>query len=247
MNFNQSIRTVADAVVADCCLYHLIGEQSSGDMRNLKPAGLGAVKDPTYTDLEAWANPGYMTTGADVTAFAELPNAESKFTLVGKSLILVYRMKKATPAGTEIFISSTASGATPGGYTIDGRSTAQTRVTIFANDGTSAGISIAATCDGAEHTVVVFVPGTGGGSLTSYVDGVFLNTASAANVLGKDCAGNGNLRIGSVLGSNLAKASNIAVLAAYNSTKTLAQMPLALIADYLHRNPGMPLENWHGV
>lgn len=244
MIYEKSIRTIADAVVADSCLFHLIGEQSAGDMRNLKPTGNPAVKDATFTDGEAWANKGYMTTGADTTAFAQLPLADSQFTLVNRSLIVYFRIKKATPAGTEIFIGSTDSGGTPGGFTIDGRNTAQARLTVFANDGTNAGISLAGVCDGSEHSVCVFVP-YDGSSFRSYVDGVFLNTASAANVAGKDCAGTGSVRVGSAFGTNGGKAANIAELALYNPAKTLSELPQALIADYLYRNPGMPLEAWH--
>ncbi len=248
MIYTNSIRTVADAVVADGCLFHLIGEQDSGDMRNLKPTGSSPIKDASYTDLEAWVNPGYMTTGADATAFATLPASEAQFSLVATSLILCARMKKATPAGTEIFLSSTNAGATPGGIMLDARADTKMRLTVFANDGTNSGISgiggSTGIADGSEHTTVFFVPFTGP-SMYCWVDGVFSNTASAANVAGKDCFGNGDMRIGSALTGNLAKAANIAVLAAYTSTKIVTDLPMALIADYLYRNPGMPLENWH--
>lgn len=248
MIYEKSVRTIADAVVADSCLYHLIGEQSAGDMRNLKPTGSSPVKDATFTDGEAWANPGYMTTGADSSAFATLPAAEAQFSLVATSLILCVRMKKATPGGTEIFVGSTKSGATPGGITLDGRADTKMRLTVFANDGTFAGISgiggSTGITDGNEHTTVFFVP-FAGPSMYCWVDGVFSNTASSANVIGKNCFGDGDMRIGSALGGNLAKAANIAVLAAYTSTKDTTDLPMAMIADYLHRNPGMPLENWH--
>lgn len=248
MIYNTSIRTIADAVVADSCLFHLIGEQDSGDMRNLKPTGSSPVKDASYTDAEAWANPGYMTTGADTSAFATLPAAEAQFSLVSTSLILCVRMKKATPAGTEIYVSSTKAGATPGGFTLDARADTKMRLTVFANDGTNSGLSgiggSSGIVDGAEHTTVFFVP-FAGPSMYCWVDGVFSNTSSAANVIGKNCFGDGDMRIGSALGGNLAKAANIAVLAAYTSPKDTSELSMALIADYLYRNPGMPLENWH--
>lgn len=241
---HYNIRSASDADVSTSCLYHLLAEQSAGDVRNLKPGGSLAVKDASFTDLEAWVNPGYLTTGADNTAFAVLPAAETHFTLVGRSLILILRLKKATPAGTEIFISNTTGGEFPGGITIDARSDAKVRLTVFAADGSNAGISaLGDIADGTEKTVMFAVP-SAGSSLQAWMNGRLMNTASASNIVGKNCIGNGDLRIGSVLTSNAAKTAQIATLAAYNPAKSLEELPLALLADYAYRNPGMPLERW---
>jgi len=243
----QSIRTVADAVISPYCLYHLIGEQSSGDMRNLKPGGSAAIKDASFTDAEAWVNPGYMTTGADSTAIATLPLADAGFTLDGFSLILAVRFRKALPAGTEPFVSSVAPGSTYGGIIIDGRNTGSTLLTVSAVDTGSNPIGVAGTQDGNEHTIVYFIPrgGSDTGSMLAYLDGKYNGSGSAANVRGKDCRGPRDLRLGSAWPSISAVACRIGMLAAYNVPKDMSDLNKPLIADYLQRNPGMPLEAWH--
>lgn len=249
MIYEQNIRTVADAVVADGCLFHLIGEQSAGDMRNLKPTGTAAVKDATFSDAEAWANAGYLTTGADTTAFCDLALAESVFTLDGYTVVFGFRFKKAVPAGTEVFIGSFTTGTHPGGFTLDGRADGTCRMTLVALDGATNGLSITAAAgpnplDEAEHTAV-FVWPRNSASAQAWMDGRQITTGAAANVYGKDHRGTRALRIGSAPGTNAAKAAQIAMVCAYQIPKDIGDINIALIADYLHRNPGMPLENWH--
>lgn len=243
----QPIRTVSDAVVADGCLYHLIGEQSAGDMRNLKPGGAVAIKDATFTDGEAWVNPGYMTTGADSTAYAVLTKDQAGFTLEGQALILAFRFRKPTPASTEVIAASVAPGSTVGGYIFDARSAGNLILTVVALDGGNNVIGVNNALDDAEHTVVFFVPrgADDSASMVAWLDGRREGTGTAANVAGKDCRGPNDLRIGCGWPTIAAKPARVAVAAAYQVPKNISSLNQALIADYLHRNPGMPLENWH--
>lgn len=242
------IRTPGEATVATGCLYHLLFEQAAGDGLNLKPGGSLAVKDATFTDGEAWANPGYMTTGADTTAFATLAEADSRFTLSGQSLVFACRFKKAVPAGTEVFVSSFQVGTTTGGLTLDGRADGSIRFTLLATDGGTNGISITAAAgpnplDNAEHTAVFFLP-RDNASGEAWMDGRLITTASMSAVYGKDHSGTRDLRIGRNWSGN-AVASRVAMLCAYQVPKDIGDIQKALIADYLHRNPDFPLEAWH--
>lgn len=248
MIYEKRIRTPDQAIVAPGCLYHLLFEQAAGEGRNLKPGGGLAVKDATFTDGEAWVNPGYMTMGADTTAFATLAEADARFTLVGQSLVFACRFKKATPAGTEVFVSSFQAGTTTGGLTLDARADGSIRLTLLATDAGTNGISITAAAgpnplDNAEHTAVFFLP-RDNASGEAWMDGRLITTASMASVFGKDHTGTRDLRIGRNWTGN-AVAAQVAMLCAYQVPKDIGALQKALIADYLHRNPDFPLEAWH--
>lgn len=242
------IRTPAAPTVSSRCLFHGLFEQAAGDGQNLKTTGSPFIKDATFSDAEAWANAGYMTTGADTTAFATLAEADARFSLATFSAVFFCRFKKAVPAGTEVFVSSFQTGTTTGGITLDGRADGSIRLTLLATDGGTNGISITAAAgpnplDNAEHTAVFFLP-RNNASAEAWMDGRLITTASMSAVYGKDHTGTRDLRIGRNWSGN-AVAAQVAAVGMYYTDRDMADIPKALIADYLHRNPDMPLEDWH--
>ena len=86
----------------------------SGSAKDKTSNGADASLMASLTDAAAWANPGYVTTGAGVNLGLNIPINKFQFDLATQSVLLSFRIKKAAPVGNESIIgcgdTSTAQG-----------------------------------------------------------------------------------------------------------------------------------------
>ncbi len=98
--------------------FFIPGQQfiGSGDAKDKSGNAADATRLASLTDAAAWANPGYVTTGAGANAGLTIPAAKFAFDLDGQSVILSFRLKKSAPVGAEAFIGCGDAGSAQGFY-----------------------------------------------------------------------------------------------------------------------------------
>jgi len=221
--------------------------QPSGDVRNSMAGGVAAVKTPSFTDAQAWAaNPGYLTTGADVNAVAILPpNSGQDFDLSAGTYVFSLRLKKATPAGNEKIINGY--DAVNGGIGLTAQSNGTLQFAVKANDNTTLVLNItsaqAATLNGNEHCITFFVP-QDNVSVQWYVDANRSGTSSNSGINGKLVAGGNALNIGGSTQTGSGKAAQFASVQAYLVPKALAQINAVQVHSWINNNPHLPVPDW---
>ena len=87
--------------------FFIPGQQFIGSGNAAKDKG-GNSADATFlaslTEANAWANPGYFTSGAGVNLGFTIPAAKVQFDLATQSVIFSLRLKKAATVGAESFV-----------------------------------------------------------------------------------------------------------------------------------------------
>lgn len=236
-------RTEYFAKGSDRCLYFFRGQQSAGDIKDVK-RGMLAVKDAGFSDAECWANPGFITTGGSVTDYATVAaGAGHDFTLDGYSLIFSLRIKKATPATNEVILGSFTSGSVYGGLQLTANSSGSLSLAISPADGSAVqSFGTSGALDGNEHTCTWFIP-RNAVSAVRYVDLTNLGTLSSGTVPGKSCAGGNILAIGASRAGS-AKVCQFAAIQAYQVPLDLASINTDRIQDFLLRQPHRPIPDW---
>lgn len=88
----------------------------SGDAKDRSSNGADAVRLASLSDATAWANPGYVTTGAGANAGLSIPVNKFAFDLGYQSVLLSFRLKKAAPVGSESIVGCGDAGSAQGFY-----------------------------------------------------------------------------------------------------------------------------------
>lgn len=248
MNARQLSITPRDAYFrrSTRLLYWFGCRQPSGDVRNSKTGGVSAAKTGTFTDANAWANAGFLTTGFDINSVAILPaNSGQDFDLSAGTFVFSLRLKKATPASNEKIINGY--DAVNGGIGLTAQSTGTLQFAVKANDGTTLALNItsaqAATLDGSEHCITFFVP-QDNVSVQWFVDVTKSGTSGNSGINGKLVAGGNALNIGGSTQTGSGKVAQFASIQAYLVPKPLAQINAPQVHSWINNNPHLPVPDW---
>ena len=168
------------------------------------PGGLSANKKTGFSETNAWANPGYATTGTATTDVFLVDPAEHDFDLMNlNSFVFVVRCKGSTPASTKTVLGSYQLGTTTGGISLQARSSGQLSLVMNTTDNSTVqGFSSVVALDGNEHTHVFVVSSDTSLSFYGATDGLYASGVGKTAIDGKDLKGGHNLCIGSVEGTN---------------------------------------------
>ena len=98
--------------------FFIPGQQfiGSGDAKDKSGNGADATRLASLTDAAAWANPGYITSGAGANAGLTIPAAKFAFDLASQSVIFSARIKKVGPVGAESILGCGDAGSVNGFY-----------------------------------------------------------------------------------------------------------------------------------
>lgn len=246
-HFNVVPRT--DAFLrATYCSFFFGCQQAAGELHDSMGGPSANKFDASYTDAEAWANAGYLTTGnSAVTDYMTRPaTPTNSWDSTQRCAILALRLKKATPGSNEVIAGCFTSGSANGGWQIIATSTGTLQLQMKPLDGGSASTitisSIYPTLDGAEHLAMWAIPRSSGASAQMFVDGLLVATSGMAAAVNNFAGGNA-LNIGASLGGS-AKAAQFATIQLYTIARDLGDIKTTQIADWIARNPHLPVPDW---
>lgn len=232
---------------ATYCRTFFLCQRSAGDLPD-KMGNASAVKfDGGYTDGEAWANPGYLTTAnSAVTDYMTRPaNAGHDFDCTQVTAVVALRLKKTTPGSNETIMGCFTSGSANGGWQVIATSTGTVQLQLKPLDGgTATTLTIGssyAPLDGSERLLVWFVP-RDAVSAQMFVDGAAAGTSGMAAAVNNFAGGN-TLSIGAAHAGS-AKVAQFATIQIYTITKDLAALKTQQIAGFMARHPHRPVPNW---
>lgn len=169
--------------------------------------------------VAAWANPGYLTTGAGAGLGASIQKRKVNFDLASDCVIVAFVINMATPGVVQQIMGngSLASGSNRQGISFQANPTGKLGVTINTSNGdTSAVVSNLTTkstvLDSADHAIVVAIDGPKG-DVYLYVDGVLEGYAlKAFSGNTQNIVSNWNIgTLGLAAGSSLSAATTVAV------------------------------------
>jgi hypothetical protein len=222
-------------------------QQAAGELRDSFGGPVATKFDAGYTDAEAWANAGFLTTGNSaitdyMTRVADPTNSWDGTT---HTAILALRLKKATPGSNEVIAGCFTSSTHDGGWQLNATSTGTLQLQMKPADGGAAHtITIAsgfAPLDGTERLCMWAIP-RDAVSAQMYVDGVAAGTAAMSGGT-KNFAGGHILNIGASRAGS-AKTAQFATLQLYTIERNLADLKMTQIAEFMTRFPHRPLPDW---
>lgn len=233
---------------ASYCRFFFKCQQSAGEVAD-QMGGPPAIKfDSNYTDAEAWANAGYLTTAnSAVTDYAlRAANANNSWNGGTHTAILALRLKKATPGSSEVIAGCFTSGSSNGGWQINCTSTGQVQLQLKPTNGGSAHTLTISNSYGAldstERLLVWAVPREASSALM-FVDGAAAGTSGMTGDPSRDFAGGFGLALGASLAGS-AKAAQFSAVQLYTIERDLSDLRTQQIADFLMRYPHRPLPDW---
>lgn len=158
----------------------------SGDAKDKSGNSADATRLASLTDAAAWANPGYVTSGAGANAGLTIPAAKFAFDLASQSVIFSARIKKVGPVGAESILGC-ADAATAQGFYISMRaassSVSKVRPILNTSGGVVSGLadSLATFGEAAatDHVLTLAIDGITK-SVFLYCDGTLSNTYTTA-------------------------------------------------------------------
>lgn len=168
--------------------FFIPGQQfiGSGDANDRSGNSANAARLASLTDAAAWANPGYITTGAGANFGAAVALAKVGFDLGSQSIIVSARIKKAAPVGNENIFGCGDSASAQGFY-ISMRAAAggvsKVRPVINTSGGVVAGLADSTATFGeaaaTDHVLTLAIDGITK-NIYLYCDGSLSNTYAAA-------------------------------------------------------------------
>ena len=168
--------------------FFIPGQQfiGSGDAKDKSGNGADATRLASLTDAAAWANPGYITSGAGANAGLTIPAAKFAFDLASQSIIFSVRLKKAGPVGSESILGC-GDGGSVNGFYISMRaassSVSKVRPIVNTSGGVVAGLadSLATFGEAAatDHVLTLAIDGITKGVFL-YCDGTLSNSYTSA-------------------------------------------------------------------
>lgn len=164
---------------------------TSGSAKDKSGQGADAAINGAYTDAAAWANTGYITTGAGANLSLAIANAKAQFNLASESVIFSAVVNKAAPAATEVIFGNADTGTVRGFY-LTARSNGTVRIALTTDTGAQliATDSAAILFDGTDHVLTVAIDGPSK-AVYFYRDGALLNTFTSAFTGGTPSSGSG--------------------------------------------------------
>lgn len=227
--------------------FFFLCQQAAGDLRDAFGGPSATKFDAGYTDAEAWADAGYLTTGNSsatdyMTRVAHPTNSWDGTT---HTAILALRLKKTTPGSNETIAGCFTSVTHDGGWQLIATSAGTVQCQMKPADGGAAHtITIAAgssPLDGTERLLMWAIP-RDAVSAQMYVDGVAAGTSGMTGGT-KNFAGGHILNIGAARGGT-ARAAQFSTLQLYTVQRDLADMKMPQIAEFMARFPHRPLPDW---
>lgn len=140
----------------------------------------------SLTEANAWANPGYFTSGAGVNLGFTIPAAKVQFDLATQSVIFSVRIKKAGPVGAEAFVGC-GDASTNQGFYLSMRaasgSVSKVRPVLCTTGGVVSGLADSTATFGeataTDHVLTLAIDGITK-SVFLYCDGTLSNTYPSA-------------------------------------------------------------------
>lgn len=221
--------------------------QAAGELRDSFGGPVASKLDGSYTDAEAWANAGFLTTGnsAITDYMTRVADPSNSWDGTTHTAILALRLKKATPGSSEVIAGCFTSSTHDGGWQLNATSTGTFQLQMKPLDGGSAHTitigSVYTPLDGNEHLCMWAIP-RDAVSAQMYVDGVAAGTAGMAAAT-KNFAGGHILNIGASRAGS-AKTAQFATLQLYAIERNLADLKMTQIAEFMTRFPHRPLPDW---
>jgi len=237
--------------VAQYYKFFIPGQQfiGSGDAKDKSGNAADATRLASLTDAAAWANPGYITSGAGANFGLTIPVAKFSFDLASQSVILSFRLKKVGPVGSESIIGCGDAAAAQGFYLsmrAASGSVSKIRPILNTSGGVVSGLadSLATFGEAAatDHVVTLAIDGITKGVFL-YCDGTLSNSYTAAFTGGTTIANAFGI------GSNTGNVGATSVAGQFSGIHFLVfdgVLPanIGIIAQKLSANPHVPLSDF---
>lgn len=161
-----------------------IGSGTAAKDKSGKAADAGFLA--SLTEANAYANPGYITTGAGVNLGLAIPASKIQFDLATESIIFSCRIKKVGPVGAEAFVGC-ADASTIQGFYLSMRaasgSVSKVRPIINTSGGVVSGLADSAATFGeasaTDHVITLMIDAVTK-SVFLYCDGTLSNSYPSA-------------------------------------------------------------------
>lgn len=235
------------ARLSSYCKYFFLGAQKGGNLNNAVPGGLKAYKNTGFTDANAWANSGYLTTGTASTDFLTLAPSQHDLDLTASSLVFATRFSIAAAPGSSVgILGSYVVSSTTGGIYLEVANTGRLRLYVNSVSGTTVNVfsSAGSVCDGNEHTAVFVLPLSTAIQFLASIDGIQASGGSRTSFNGLTCAGGHNLVIGTKEGTNPGLVVKWGSLQCYQVPGNLTTNQIQLIHEWPFRNPHQPIPDY---
>lgn len=229
------------------CRTFFLCERSAGDLPDKMGNASMTKFDGNYTDGEAWANAGWLTTGnSAVTDYmTRVAGAGHAFDCTSRTAIVSMRLKKTTPGGNETIAGCFTSGSANGGWQIIATSAGTVQWQGKPADGGAAStITIGSSynpLDGNARSLCWFIP-RDAVSAQMFADGLSAGT-SGMSASTRNYDGGRGFSLGASLAGS-AKTAQFASVQVYTIDRDLASLKTQQIAAWMHRYPHLPVPDW---